>query len=378
MASTAALKLNLPKRSDKYWELPAYLLGAKIPKKDGNGENVITQDGEIVMRGYRFSELRLAGEVFSYSKLKDDPSARCDRSFTDFQREAELSRRTVADGLKTHKETSLIKQTKFYHKNAEYTFEGKKGEGVFHITVEKYLEKQEFYIPRQNRTRTLENVEVLLVSLLGAHCNKPKAKGCDFSVAELSEQTGYCESEVREGIKCLISAGFITVSGTFDYIHLKTRRRFYVNKDVRLLMIHSPRRKKEEREKTYEEKSAEDAEARGEFERHYSQNHESALDRAEKNRKKANENADFKEADEAMRECEIELARAEKYGTEEKVKTLSQTLAEIKERRRTALKAVGIKESDLLPQWTCKKCKDTGYLPDDSMCDCYTLSRGSP
>lgn len=112
-------------------------------------------------------------------------------------------------------------------------------------------------------------------------------------------------------------------------------------------MIHSPRRSK--REKTFEEKAAEDAEARAEIQRYHSQNRNRALDRAEKNRKKAMGNADFMEANKAMKECEIELARAEEYGTKEKVKTLSQTLAEIKERRRNALKAIAMTEADLMP-----------------------------
>lgn len=117
---------------------------------------------------------------------------------------------------------------------------------------------------------------------------------------------------------------------------------------------------------------------RGEWERYHASNHEAALDRAEKNRKKAAENADFKKADEEMKKCEIELTRAEEYGTAEQVKTLSQTLADLKERRRNALKAIAMTDDDLLPDYTCKKCSDTGFMKNGRMCDCYRPARGSP
>ncbi len=118
------------------------------------------------------------------------------------------------------------------------------------------------------------------------------------------------------------------------------------------------------------------ADMRGEWERYHAKNHEAALDRAEQNRKKATESADFQKAERDLKECEIALARAEVY-EKEKVQTLSQTLAEIKARRRNALKAIAMEESDLLPNYTCKKCSDMGFMKDGRMCDCYP-SRGSP
>ena len=120
----------------------------------------------------------------------------------------------------------------------------------------------------------------------------------------------------------------------------------------------------------YQSEAAIAADMRGERERYYAVLREQAQGRAEKMRKKAETNAEFRKAESAIKECELSLARAEAFGSDE-LPTLRRTLEEIKERRRSALKAVGIAEADLLPNYSCKKCSDTGFMKDGKMCDCY-------
>lgn len=370
-----ALKLNLPKRSDKYWLLPYSLCDVRIVQKNEDGENLVTHDGELVMRNLRFSEARIVGEVYSFSNMKNKPNEACKRSYKDLEEVTEYSRGTVSNGLKTVIKAGILSQTKHFHDKAEYRYEEFEQESNFFITFEKYLQEREFEIPREARRRRLKNIELWIVSVFGSLCNKPKANGCDFTINEICEKTGACEKVVRNGIRNMISAGFLSSRDKIKHARKNKRLHFNVEKAVRLLMVHTPRRSK--REKTFEEKAAEAAELRGEIERYHASNRQAALDRAEKNRKKAEENADFKKADSEMKECEISLAHAEAEGQEEKVRTLSQTLAEIKERRRNALKAVALTEADLMPDYKCKKCSDKGFLPDGRMCDCYS-PRGAP
>lgn len=120
----------------------------------------------------------------------------------------------------------------------------------------------------------------------------------------------------------------------------------------------------------YQSEASIAADIRGERERYYASLREQALDRAEKMRKKAFENADFKKAESEMKECEIALARAE-VSDSEKLPTLRRTLETIKTRRALALQSVGLTENDLLPNYRCKKCSDTGFMKDGRMCDCY-------
>lgn len=126
----------------------------------------------------------------------------------------------------------------------------------------------------------------------------------------------------------------------------------------------------EEKNKPYQDEASLAADIRGERERYYAARREQALDRAENVRKKAIANEEFRQADGELKACEIAVARAE-VSKSEKLSFLLDKLEEIKERRKISLQAIGIRESDLLPNYTCKKCSDTGFMKDGRMCDCY-------
>ena len=129
----------------------------------------------------------------------------------------------------------------------------------------------------------------------------------------------------------------------------------------------------EENKKPYQDEASLAADLRGERERYYAALRNKALDRAEKVRKKAIANEEFRNADGELKACEIAVARAEVAGSD-KLSFLQSKLEAVKQRRRNALQAIGIQESDLLPNYTCKKCSDTGFMKDGRMCDCYRIS----
>ncbi len=124
------------------------------------------------------------------------------------------------------------------------------------------------------------------------------------------------------------------------------------------------------RDYSYRSEAAIAADERGVREHYYAVLRQKALDRAEKMRKKAESNPEFYEAERAAKEIEIELARAEIYD-KDKLPQLKKKLENVRQTRKDALLNIGLKESDLLPAYTCKKCSDTGFLPDGRMCDCY-------
>lgn len=131
-----------------------------------------------------------------------------------------------------------------------------------------------------------------------------------------------------------------------------------------------------ERAATYTAKNSfvqatvEAANAKSDRERHYAVLREQAQKRADAFMDKANGNARFKQISKELSRLEIAQARAEISAAAELPSLLTQQETLYAERK-SILAELGIKESDLIPQYACKKCSDTGFLPNGTACDCY-------
>lgn len=112
------------------------------------------------------------------------------------------------------------------------------------------------------------------------------------------------------------------------------------------------------------------ADERSDRERHYAELRQRAQQRADRARAAAEKSVPFKNAESAIKKGEIELARAEIYSPD-RVPTLTQQLDRARRARADALAELHLTEQDLSPQYACKRCSDTGFLPSGKMCDCY-------
>lgn len=90
---------------------------------------------------------------------------------------------------------------------------------------------------------------------------------------------------------------------------------------------------------------------------------EACLSRALKDRS-------FYEAEKAYQKARIRFLCSESELPEEIERRKRDFLA-WREKRKRSLSALGLKESDLIPDYTCKKCEDTGFLDDGYACTCY-------
>jgi len=110
--------------------------------------------------------------------------------------------------------------------------------------------------------------------------------------------------------------------------------------------------------------------AKADRERHYALLREKAVVNADKMIAKANKNTLFKDVSAKLASMEITLAKAEVFEPS-KLPTLLEEKKRLWEKRKAILAEMGIREEELLPQYTCKKCNDTGFLPNGKSCDCY-------
>ena len=116
--------------------------------------------------------------------------------------------------------------------------------------------------------------------------------------------------------------------------------------------------------------SVEAANAKSDRERYYALLREKAQTRAEKYIAKANANTRFKEITGELSRMEFALAKAEMYDKTQYPILLAEKEKLLSERKQI-LKDLGIDEASLQPQFTCKKCSDTGFLPSGAACNCY-------
>lgn len=117
----------------------------------------------------------------------------------------------------------------------------------------------------------------------------------------------------------------------------------------------------------------EQAKARAEW---YRKRRERAEEIAEYNRRKAEaidgHMKDLKE----MKRLEIAAAKAEADGSVNHAQDILSELLRLRERLKTRLAGVGLSDDELRPRYRCRKCSDTGYLPNGKPCDCYEKLKG--
>ncbi len=110
--------------------------------------------------------------------------------------------------------------------------------------------------------------------------------------------------------------------------------------------------------------------AKADRERYYALLREKAQAKAEKYLKKANGNGRFKEISSALSKMELSLAKAEVFEPATLPKLLEEKSSLLHERK-VILAGMGIDEAQLIPQFCCEKCSDTGFLPSGVACNCY-------
>ena len=110
--------------------------------------------------------------------------------------------------------------------------------------------------------------------------------------------------------------------------------------------------------------------AKADRERYYAALREKAQSRADRFVAKANKNERFKSLCTELAKMEIALAKAEVFQPKD-LPALTEEKAKLLQERRNLLQDMGIDEEQLQPQFTCKQCSDTGFLPNGVACNCY-------
>lgn len=103
------------------------------------------------------------------------------------------------------------------------------------------------------------------------------------------------------------------------------------------------------------------------IENYYRDLREKAENKAKHNYFLANQNAEFMTNESEINSLIIAIAKAEVLGGD--LNALKQNLKKLKAKNSKILNDLGLKESDIIPQYNCKFCNDTGFI-DGKVCDC--------
>ncbi len=94
--------------------------------------------------------------------------------------------------------------------------------------------------------------------------------------------------------------------------------------------------------------------------------------KAQKNLSLANSRPIFSKICALEKDLIFELGKAEANG--EKASTLKKELKQVKEQKKKYLASLGLTEADLVPKYSCEKCKDTGFI-GTVLCTCSLNAR---
>lgn len=251
----------------------------------------------------------------------------------------------------------------FFTHEFEFNFEAKKDE------------QGKIVKPARTVTRTLTQSEVLVLALIFTHSSNKNCRKARFwgSYAKIGELLELSERQVERVISNLRAARLI-----FRHVVGQNRVRqskYTANMKVLRVLIEQYSPKKEKKAETVSEKPAyvEAADAKTDIERYYAKKTAQAQTKAEDYKRKFLIQApSYAIIEKDIRDLQKPLAMADLYN----LPTLGELLA--KERAMKAQAAELCQRFNVDPRlfdagsWArCKKCSDTGQLPNGLQCSCY-------
>lgn len=327
-------------------------------------------------RMLRRSEIMILGTVFSYSSAKN---MTCNLSYRKFEEKLGLSHGTVARGIKALKEAGEISQDKSRRTGASYRSIKSTKESGF-IKIEFYLYSTKFELRGDPEPRRLPKAAINVLGLMKTHCSNKKAGGVFIgSVRGIAHTLHLSKTAVQNSIDLLMRARLVFRKDSDKGLNAYKRSTYTVNQKLIRKAEKKSRRvttepaQTSDKQPSYYDQQVAAADARSEFERYYSGLRQRAENRTEWFKKRLEQDDTYKRVNDALRALDPKIARAEIDRLPELVQLLSEKRA-LKVERARRMAALNISESDLVVKRRCNKCKDTGFLPNGKMCDCYPRS----
>ncbi len=347
MANSTA-KLNRAGRSHGgFLRIPYAIMAQKVMRNGKERKLTPTQRAAV-------------SAVYSFSTEEKSADCKC-RELAERYRMSESS---AFRALKFARDGGLIERKE---KVSEYEFRGDAGENGFLMVREwAYFAELDF----EGKADYLTKNEVLVLSYIISQCRNQKGAGLWFASRRyIARRLNLSATTVSNAVERLKDARLIFASGKATNSH--SRETFSLNKEA----LETARKAVVKRIKGQSE-AVKEADAKAQTERVYAHRKAAAEDRAERMKAKARSDEGYRQAEKEIGELDVQIAKAEVRGLPS-LPWLIEKQRAAQKWRADRLAAMGLTEEDLVPQYYCKKCSDSGFLPNGRACDCYP-TRGQP
>lgn len=359
-------RINIPEQ-EKYIKLPYALF------------SLLLTGAKKLSRAALFS----LGKVFTFSRVKDEPRARCRFKMKELAKELHISERQTIHVVNVLLRAGLIERVKDGNGKeikSQYRYIGNPVEKGY-VRVDLYLLNQEFTFKNGSR-RFLTLSEALVLSFMMTHCNNPKKRKFEGSIRSIANQLHVATSTVQGAIAELMSARLISRPEE-DTARNASRWSVY-HVDERLIRKTEKEYKKAFKDKlagagemprsiVYVPKSVADADARADRERYYAQARSEAEAACAPFRRRLNNDPAYARIHVEKKRVDAEWRNALLNDDRAKLARLERQQVELEGRLKARRLALKITDEELLPKYRCSKCSDTGFKADGRACDCYPV-----
>ena len=313
----------------------------------------------------------IAGKIYGVSSKKGSTS--CWTSYDQMQEEFGVCRSTVATSLGTLKENKLIEEKKRDRDGTAYTYVGEASRRYNIVPL--YLFTADVVI--DGKQCRLTKAQVLLLSHLMTETKRPKNNGkYEGSIAQLARELALSETTVKKALSILMKARLIYRPAEDKGKNGHKLTRYSVAKE--LFEYERKRRiRAAKAEKTAQDPKIAALNAKAERESFYAAQRRRAELRAEKYLGQVNVAVPgFVDVNKKLKIMELEQAKAEYTNSSGLMDVLARR-RELEAQRRELMQRYQISEERMKPEYyaTCKRCYDTGTLPNGRGCTCYQRAK---
>ncbi len=324
------------------------------------------------VRQYTLNAVAAGGQIYSFTCDKvNGEQPTCTRTYKDFSRDLGMSVSSVGRAV-----GSLIAGGDIERKSqSEYITKLDKY-GTF-LRLESWVNTIKIKITNNNgevTERRLVMSERFVFSLIFTHCDTGKGGDNKYcaSNAEIGRILGMNPKTVSKAINTLIATGLVIRAEYERGVNRTHKSIYHINNQLlsRNKIATSPLIGGKRQAKTPAEAKTEGSDRAN----WYARRRQLAEGRAERNERKARTDNRFKDADTELRTLASKEAYADLRGDLEELAKIQARRRELEEQRIKALRRLHLTPADLLPQYYCRICNDTGFTKQGRLCGCYAAA----